>query len=56
MFAKLVDLCEEDEAYYIPYAERLSNLLSNSMEIAWGFPEELSELYYCIPWLEEEEE
>ncbi|WP_242220446.1 DUF6155 family protein [Bacillus cereus group sp. BfR-BA-01380] len=56
MFAKLVDLCEEDETYYTPYAERLSDLLSNSMEIAWGFPEELSELYYCIPWLEEEEE
>lgn len=55
MFAKLVDLCEEDEAHYTPYAERLSDLLSNSMEIAWGFPEELSELYYCIPWIEEEE-
>lgn len=56
MFAKLVDLCEEDKSYYTPYAERLSNLLSDSMEIAWGFPDALSELYYCIPWLEEEVE
>ncbi|HDX9577318.1 TPA: hypothetical protein ROX88_000805 [Bacillus pseudomycoides] len=56
MFAKLVSLCEEDESYYMPYAERLSNLLSKSMEIDWGFSEELSELYYSIPWLEDEVE
>ncbi|MFD1449140.1 hypothetical protein [Oceanobacillus profundus] len=47
--------CEKDEALFKTFHNRLYGIVEDSEGIGWGYHDYLGELYYSIPWLEDED-
>lgn len=55
MFEKLVDACNEDEAIFKMFDDRLYRLVEETGDVGWGYHDCLNDLYFSIDWVWEEE-
>ncbi|RHW43511.1 hypothetical protein D1B31_02305 [Neobacillus notoginsengisoli] len=56
MYDKVTSKCGMEEEYYNHFAERLENVLENTVDMDWGFYEELAESYYNTGYPNEDDE
>lgn len=56
MFDQVAMECDRDEELYKAFSTRLRNIISNIDLIGWGVEEAISESYYSIEWVHDEDE
>lgn len=55
MYEKVADACNQDEALYRAFHDRLYAVVEATEEIGWGYHECLCDCYYSIDWVWDEE-
>ncbi len=56
MFDQVAVECDRNEVLYREFSSRLSRVVSKAQGTGWGFEEALSEIYYSIDWVHDEDD
>ena len=56
MFEQVAVECDRNEELYQAFSSRLSQVVSRAQGTGWGLEEALSEIYYSIDWVHDEED
>ncbi|UCZ54000.1 DUF6155 family protein [Bacillus shivajii] len=54
MYDHVVDKCIDNENYYQTFAKRLEDVVEDTGGVGWGFHDALTDIYYSIPYIMED--